>query len=1124
MSGQQSRRARWRRSALYTSSLLPLGLVLLGPWLARAQSDGERSKSGVDGNQDGARERDHSGAPDSRATLKPQVGDMVAVAQPSGRIVAQHVLTEKDLAGGLIRLAAQGGPAAENGEGKAGQGSDEEEISSNDASVAPSGSSMVGDAAAGGATAPASASSGWSTAGTVGLLLALAGGGVALANSGDDDKAAPSEPPEEPPEEPPQPIEGYVIKGYLSGATVFIDSDGDGLPDPGQSPVYTDANGHFVLPAGYDGPIVAMGGVDTLTHVSFGSIVLSAPEGASAITPLTTLVHALVRAGMTVTNAEETVLGALHLSLPGQASLLSFDPIANIESDAGARIEDAGEMVMNTLWSIQSLLTGAGIEAASAGQAALAALADFIAAADGTVELTDATAIATVMRSAFEARGIDVFDAADLVTLGSAIAAVNAVLDAQSGSSQEALQAARFAQANLQDLMLSAGRGASLDALFDELLADPTGMIGESGATDIAAAVRIEGGEFEFALRPQLRFVDGASVEVSGVELRFLADGVIVERHIVTAGGIERQVLTPGANGSYTLAYADLGNIHVRPPADFNGDLRMEVTVSYVGIEPGEPQVLSVAIASVNDAPSAGDSAVSVAENEQYVFATGDFAFSDARDAGSNADADELLAVRIMTLPGQGQLLLNGAPVTEGQWISRADIDGGKLVYLAAGDAGGTVSSFTFQVRDDGGNAHGGIDASTAPGTITVATVDVAVPEPATLDIGTTFTLRKDDAGDFALGGQAAPGTLLRVELSTAGGEPQIYSAIADLHGRFYLQIDAASFAAPAVDVAVVVVDRDGNESRSTLAQLHLVEGPAPVVIAGTQLGPDADADDFIHTDDEAVVFEPGAAGGQDHFIGGGFDTVRLEGLQSHYSVSFVSGTAREAQAALLQSQGIALDPEQPLLRIVQLDGDSELWVQADRLAFADGVVRIAPDALVADHDGSTMIGGAGDDYLAGGMDRDLLHGGDGKDTLTGGMGDDILVTEGGGDVLLGGAGADVFAIAPDAHGAHDVAALIADFEIGVDTIDLSGLRIREADQSLRILEEQDLLAALVIEEDAAHINMSAFVTLEGAELAGAVSIRWTAPPRLLGVEDFILDPQQSSVAASAWDGSWNVI
>ncbi len=83
---------------------------------------------------------------------------------------------------------------------------------------------------------------------------------------------------------------------------------------------------------------------------------------------------------------------------------------------------------------------------------------------------------------------------------------------------------------------------------------------------------------------------------------------------------------------------------------------------------------------------------------------------------------------------------------------------------------------------------------------------------------------------------------------------------------------------------------------------------------------------------------------------------------------------------------------------------------------------------------GVTRLGGDGNDTLAGSGGDDLLMGGDGSERLEGGAGGDILRDGGGRDTLVGGEGADVFIL--DMDGALDV---IADFQPGVDRIDLSG-------------------------------------------------------------------------------------
>ena len=60
----------------------------------------------------------------------------------------------------------------------------------------------------------------------------------------------------------------------------------------------------------------------------------------------------------------------------------------------------------------------------------------------------------------------------------------------------------------------------------------------------------------------------------------------------------------------------------------------------------------------------------------------------------------------------------NGTLVTAGQFVSVADVVGGKLTFTPATFASGAnYASFTFQVQDDGGTAGGGIDTDPSPKT-----------------------------------------------------------------------------------------------------------------------------------------------------------------------------------------------------------------------------------------------------------------------------------------------------------------------------------------------------------------------------------------------------------------------
>ncbi len=102
-------------------------------------------------------------------------------------------------------------------------------------------------------------------------------------------------------------------------------------------------------------------------------------------------------------------------------------------------------------------------------------------------------------------------------------------------------------------------------------------------------------------------------------------------------------------------------------------------------------------------------------------------------------------------------------------------------------------------------------------------------------------------------------------------------------------------------------------------------------------------------------------------------------------------------------------------------------------------------DTMVAGVMADTAWGRAGNDTMIGRTGRDILDGGAGNDSIDGGGGNDAIVGRTGRDILTGGWGADVFifrSVADSAAGpkARDV---ILDFQLRIDTIDLSMIDAR---------------------------------------------------------------------------------
>lgn len=100
-------------------------------------------------------------------------------------------------------------------------------------------------------------------------------------------------------------------------------------------------------------------------------------------------------------------------------------------------------------------------------------------------------------------------------------------------------------------------------------------------------------------------------------------------------------------------------------------------------------------------------------------------------------------------------------------------------------------------------------------------------------------------------------------------------------------------------------------------------------------------------------------------------------------------------------------------------------------------------DMVLGGAGNDSLLGGSGADALFGGSGDDLLRGGDGTgDRLYGGTGNDRLAAGYHDTLMFGEAGADVFVFAPSG-GAANGTQRVADFQRGLDRIDVSGIDAR---------------------------------------------------------------------------------
>ena len=197
-----------------------------------------------------------------------------------------------------------------------------------------------------------------------------------------------------------------------------------------------------------------------------------------------------------------------------------------------------------------------------------------------------------------------------------------------------------------------------------------------------------------------------------------------------------------------------------------------------------------------NAVPTSANRTVTMDEDTSYTFGSVDFAFTDT-DSG-----DELVSVKVVTLPGSGSLALGGVAVTANDVVAVADIP--RLKYTPAANAHGTgYASFTFKVSD-------GVSESAPANTMTINVTSVNDPATGlptisgTARVGQTLTADAGRVGD--VDGLPTLSTFAWQWLRVSGGSD---TAIAGAKSKTYRVVVAdvgAKF-----KVVVIFTDLDEN-------------------------------------------------------------------------------------------------------------------------------------------------------------------------------------------------------------------------------------------------------------------------------------------------------------------------
>jgi VCBS repeat-containing protein len=297
---------------------------------------------------------------------------------------------------------------------------------------------------------------------------------------------------------------GVVQDGYVAGATLFVDRNGNGRADADEDTgLVTDSAGVFKGTVTGNGPLIAVGGTNVDTGLR-NTLNLTAPQGAAVISPVTTLVQTMVsNQGLSVAQAQTQVSKAFGIS---GVDLLTFDPLNAGDTPQGLAVQKVNAQV-----ALTATLAGDA-------SAVLSGIARVISQSAAQVDLASSSAVAAV-------------------TSGLILSAAQQSAITQGNSQvKESNSLVSIAQAQQTTVV------GSLPASTDWVAPKITGFSPEAGATNVALA-----SDLTFTFDETIQRGAGA------ITLR-TADGTVVQRFETGSASVSVQGNKLTVNPSADLA------------------------------------------------------------------------------------------------------------------------------------------------------------------------------------------------------------------------------------------------------------------------------------------------------------------------------------------------------------------------------------------------------------------------------------------------------------------------------------------------------------------------------------------------------------------------------------------
>ncbi len=846
---------------------------------------------------------------------------------------------------------------------------------------------------------------------------------------------------------------GKVIDdGYVSGATVFVDLNGDGILNTGEISTTTNEFGNFTLPgvAGF-GNLIVSGGTDIATNKPFEGT-MTAPSGSTVVNPLTTLIAEITQDDTTsVAQATTIVLGSLGLD--SSIDLLNFDPIAeSIRTDTDSTVIgiaisiQAAAIQVNTLVSqTAALLNGVGVSAdENTGiESTYQALAAFLADTDTmtVVDLTSNTVIVQVIQDAAATGGADSTQTTSVAALSTDAAQTisnlnKAIDDAQTASADVISTLINIAAIQIvaESIEASIGTGAKVGDVsgtttrtegvpFTDAVDAAKSEIGDvdgDGTSDATSAPTPT--PTPTPLPPPVTFF--ASEAATIVTFGGTAVGNI---SVSWAGATAASVATFTRSGITATTMPDFGGTAAKITLQ-SGQTINNTAADLIGLTVDGAG--SVAVTALNATLAADLSSITVTGGITAAFdASGTFAGNLGSAVVTVATGQTLTTTaaiadtKTFIGAGTGNIIITGSAGDQTiTGTANADtITGGAGADIITGGAGadiitGGAGNDTIVGSADANdtyNVDSGTDTITVFGGADVLNVNAGAT--ATVAVASDYTAT---AATRSVGTGTAILTLandMDANLSSA----TIATAATD--GFF---ITAAGNVAASTIVGSAGVDTlTGGRGADTIiggAGGDTITGGAGIDTITGGAGNDtfvySAMTDFV-TGNAVVDSVTGGDGTADQIqVNAAIVLTRSDTLATRLLT--VEQLVAETQSVATRAYSIVLNTDSKLssIRAIDLSGDTNATssgtINLTGVTVATTLTGVngtsSTNTITGGSNVDTITGGAGADTITGGAGADDINGGDGDDTIRGGFGDDAINGDAGNDHIVGNTGVNI--------------------------------------------------------------------------------------------------------------------